>query len=88
MTHRSRWSCILSACVLALALSVATVDAADKTKVDQATKQVEQGARQIGQGELGTGFKDMFIGIGMTIFEGAKFSGNTIGEFFQRTFGT
>jgi hypothetical protein len=62
-------------------------DAADKTKVDQATQQVEQGAKQIGQGELGTGFKDMFVGIGLTIFEGAKFSGYTIGEFFKRTFG-
>jgi hypothetical protein len=29
----------------------------------------------------------MFTGVGYTIVEGAKFSGNTIGEFFKRTFG-
>jgi len=55
--------------------------------VDRATKQVEQGAKQIGQGKVGPGFKEMFTGIGHTIVEGAKFSGNTVGEFFKRTFG-
>ena len=62
-------------------------DAADKTKVDQATKQVEQGAKQIGRGEVGPGFKEMFTGIGYTIVEGAKFTGETIGEFFKKAFG-
>ena len=51
-----------------------------------ATKQVEQGAKQIGRGDVGPGFKEMFTGIGYTIVEGAKFSGNTIGEFFKKTF--
>ncbi|PYN50118.1 MAG: hypothetical protein DMD94_27360, partial [Candidatus Rokuibacteriota bacterium] len=60
--------------------------AADKTKVDRATKQVEQGAKQIGQGKVGPGFKEMFTGIGRTIVEGATFSGNTMGEFFRKTF--
>ena len=31
--------------------------AADKTKVDRATRQVEQGARQIGDGSVGPGVK-------------------------------
>jgi len=66
-----------------MALSWSTVGAADKTKVDQATKRVEQGAKQIGQGKVGPGFKEMFTGIGHTIVEGAKFSGQTIGEFFS-----
>jgi len=69
-----------------VALSCGTGGAAEKTKVDQATKQVEQGARQIGQGKVGPGFKEMFTGIGHTIVEGAKFSGNTMGEFFKKTF--
>jgi hypothetical protein len=69
-----------------LALSCGTAAAADKTKVDRATKQVEQGAKQIGQGQVGPGFKEMFTGIGHTIVEGAKFSGNTVGEFFKKTF--
>jgi hypothetical protein len=62
--------------------------AADKTKVDQATRQVDQGSKQIGQGKVGPGFKEMFTGIGHTIVEGAKFSGNTMGEFFKKTFGS
>jgi hypothetical protein len=66
------------------ALSGGVAGAADKTKVDQATDRVERGAKQIGQGELGSGFKEFFIGIGYTIFEGAKFTGETIGEFFKK----
>jgi hypothetical protein len=75
------------ACVVVLALSWGVAEAADTTKVDQATQRVEQGARQIGHGELGEGFKEMFVGIGLTIVEGAKFSALTIGEFFKKTFG-
>jgi hypothetical protein len=71
-----------------VALSCGAAGAADKTKVDQATKQVERGAKQIGRGDVGPGFKEMFTGIGYTIVEGAKFSGNTIGEFFKKTFGS
>ena len=86
MTRRSRWLWIPLACLVVVALSCGTGGAAEKTKVDQATKQVEQGARQIGQGKVGPGFKEMFTGIGHTIVEGAKFSGNTMGEFFRKTF--
>jgi hypothetical protein len=28
----------------------------------------------------------MFSGIGHTVVEGAKYSGNTMGEFFKKTF--
>lgn len=87
MTRRSRWSSVVAMCVVVVALGFGAVEAADKTKVDQATHRVEQGARQIGQGELGDGFKEMFVGIGLTIVEGAKFSAITIGEFFKKTFG-
>ena len=54
----------------------------DKTKVDAATQQVQQGARQIGQGSVGTGIKETAKGIGNTVVEGAKFSGQKIKEFF------
>ena len=47
--------------------------AADKTRVDQATKQVEQGAKQIGNGSVGPGVKQTAKGIGNTVVEGAKF---------------
>jgi hypothetical protein len=49
--------------------------------VDQATKRVERGAKQIGRGQIGPGFKEMFTGIGHTLVEGAKFSGENIKEF-------
>jgi len=60
--------------------------AADKTKVDQATKQVEQGAKQIGSGSVGPGVKQTAKGIGNTVVEGAKFSGENIKEFFRKIF--
>jgi hypothetical protein len=68
--------------VLALASAGGTASAADKTRVTQATKQVETGAKQIRQGQVGPGFREMFTGIGQTIVEGAKFSGENIKEFF------
>ena len=83
MTRRLRWVGIAPAVVAALALSVGTAVAADKTKVDQATDRVKQGAKQIGNGQAGPGFKEMFTGIGHTIVEGAKFSGENIKEFFS-----
>jgi hypothetical protein len=71
-----------------VASSSGVASAANKTKVDQATRRVEQGAKQIGQGKVGPGFKEMFTGIGHTIFEGAKFSGDTMDEFFKKSFGS
>jgi hypothetical protein len=82
MRRRLRWVWIAPGLVAALALSCGTAGAADKTKVDQATKRVERGARQIGQGQVGPGFKELFTGIGHTIVEGAKFSGENIKAFF------
>jgi hypothetical protein len=82
MTRRLRWAWIAPAFLVALTLSCGTAGAADKGKVDQATKRVERGAKRIGQGQIGPGFKEMFTGIGHTIVEGAKFSGQNIKEFF------
>ena len=86
MTRRLRWLGIAPAFLVIVAVACGPAGAADRTKVDEATKRVGQGAKQIGQGELGPGFKEFFIGIGLTIVEGAKFTGNTIGEFFKKTF--
>jgi hypothetical protein len=82
MTRRLRRAWIGPGFFAALALSFGTAGAADKTKVDQATKRVERGAKQIGQGQVGPGFKEMFTGLGHTIAEGAKFAGANIREFF------
>ena len=87
MTRRLRGRWIIPAFLMVVALSGGMAGAADKTKVDRATGRVEQGAKQIGKGELGPGFKEFFIGIGHTIVEGAKFTGETIGEFFKKAFG-
>jgi hypothetical protein len=65
-------------CFVVVALSCGAAGAADKTKVDRATTQVEQGAKQIGRGKVGPGFKEMFTGIGHRIVDGAKCSGNTM----------
>ena len=82
MTRRNRWFWITPAFFAVVALSCRAADAADKTKVDAATKRVEKGAKQIGQGEVGLGFREMFAGIGHTVVEGAKFSGQNVKEFF------
>jgi len=84
MTQRLRWLWITPAFLAIVTLSCGAAAAADKTKVDEATSRVAQGAKQIGQGQLGSGFKEFFVGIGHTIVEGAKFSGETIGEFFKK----
>ena len=46
-------------------------------------QQVEKGAKQIGQGQVGPGFKEMFTGVGHTVVEGAKFSGENVKELFS-----
>ena len=84
MTRTPRWLWIPLASLVVLALSGGPAVAADRTKVDRATRRVEQGARQIGRGQVGPGFTQMFTGIGHTIVEGAKFSGRTMGEFFKK----
>ena len=81
MTRRLRWWWVTPGFIVVVALASGAA-AADKTKVDQATKRVERGAKQIGQGQVGPGFKEMFTGIGHTVVEGAKFSGENIKEFF------
>ena len=82
VTRKRRWFWIAPAFLAVVALSWDVAGAADKSKVDGATKRVEKGAKQIGQGQVGPGFKEMFTGVGHTIVEGAKFSGENIKEFF------
>ena len=77
---RSAWVAPIALAVIAFSSGV--VDAADKTKVDRATREVAQGAKRIGQGQVGPGFRQFFIGIGQTVVEGAKYSGENVKEFF------
>jgi hypothetical protein len=68
--------------IVVVTLTCGAAGAADKTKVDKATQRVQQGAKEIGQGNVGTGVKETAKGIGNTVVEGAKVSGQTIKEFF------
>ena len=83
MTGKRHWFWILLTLLAVMALSWGAAGAADKSKVDGATKRVERGAKQIGQGQVAPGFKEMFTGVGHTVVEGAKFSGENIKEFFS-----
>jgi hypothetical protein len=83
MTHVRRSQRVALAVLASVALLAAPAGAADKSKVDRATKRVDQGAKAIGHGQVGSGFREMFTGIGLTIYEGARYSGQNIKEFFQ-----
>ncbi len=82
MTQRLRGLVVTPGFIVVVALTCGAAGAADKTKVDEATQRVQQGAKEIGQGNVGTGVKETAKGIGNTVVEGAKFSGQTIKEFF------
>ena len=57
--------------------------AADDTKVRNATGQVERGAKQIGEGEVTDGVKDTAKGVGNTVVEGSKYTGEKFKESGQ-----
>jgi hypothetical protein len=54
--------------------------AADESKVNAATRQVETGAKKIGQGKVGEGVEETAKGIGHTVVEGAKYTGEKLRE--------
>ena len=54
--------------------------AADDSKVKAATNQVEQGAKKIPKGKVGEGVKQTGKGVGKTVTEGAKYSGQKVKE--------
>ena len=57
--------------------------AADRSEVDAAAQQVQRGAGQIGQGKVLEGAGETAKGIGNTVVEGAKYTGQKIGEAGQ-----
>lgn len=61
-----------------LAGSVAPVPAADDAKVKAATRRVERGGKMIGAGKVGQGLEETAKGVGHTVVEGAKYSGNKL----------
>ncbi|HEV8615283.1 MAG TPA: hypothetical protein VGU22_07290 [Methylomirabilota bacterium] len=63
-----------------LAAAVLPASAADDSKVKAATRQVETGAKKIGDGQVGQGVEDTAKGIGHTVAEGAKYTGEKLKE--------
>jgi len=53
---------------------------ADDSKVKAATEQVERGAKKIPDGKIGEGVGETAKGIGNTVTEGAKYSGEKLKE--------
>jgi len=68
---------------LILALAGGAAWAADDSKVKAATRQVETGAKKIGDGKIGEGVEQTAKGIGNTVVEGAKFTGSRLKESGQ-----
>jgi len=71
--------------VIAIAAAIVTclagqAYAADDTKVKSATRQVEEGAKTIGDGKVGTGVEETAKGVGNTVVEGAKYTGDKLKE--------
>jgi hypothetical protein len=58
--------------------------AADGTGVEVATRQVSEGARKIGDGQVLAGTGELAKGLGNTVVEGAKYTGATIAETGER----
>jgi len=54
--------------------------AADDSKVKAANNQVESGAKKIGHGQVGDGVEQTAKGVGNTVAEGAKYSGEKLKE--------
>jgi len=71
---------LLLALAVLLALGSGPVAAADDSKVKAATGQVERGARMIGEGKVIEGVEETAKGIGKTVVEGAKFTGEKLKE--------
>ncbi len=68
------------ATLVTLGLALAPAGAADDSKVKAATKQVERGAGKIGAGKIGEGVEETAKGIGNTVVEGGKFTGEKLKE--------
>jgi hypothetical protein len=64
--------------VMVVAGSVAPVMAADDAKVKSATRRVERGGKMIGDGKVSSGISETAKGVGDTVVEGAKYSGNKL----------
>lgn len=70
----------VAASVAIVLLAAPAARAADESKVKAATQQVETGAKKIGDGKVIEGTEDTAKGIGKTVVEGAKLTGEKLKE--------
>ena len=63
-----------------LGLAPLPAPAADRAPVDAAAQQVQRGTNQIGQGKVIEGAGEAAKGIGNTVVEGAKYTGQRLEE--------
>ena len=61
-----------------ITVSVGSAIAADDAKVKAATRRVERGGKMIGKGKVTSGIEETAKGVGDTVVEGAKYSGNKL----------
>jgi hypothetical protein len=71
---------VLVLSIIALLAPAFQAKAADDSKVKAATNQVETGAKKIGDGKVGDGVEQTAKGIGSTVVEGAKYTGDKLKE--------
>lgn len=80
MTGRARSMLVTLAIAALVGAGQVAAPAADRSAVDTATQQVERGAGQIGQGNVLEGAGETAKGIGSTVVEGAKYTGQKLEE--------
>lgn len=71
---------VLVLSIVALLASTGSAAGADDSRVKSATGQVERGAKKIGEGKVGDGVEETAKGIGNTVVEGAKYTGEKLKE--------
>ena len=71
---------VIAIVVTLFAWSTPPVWAADDSKVKDATRSVESGAKKIGEGKVIEGVEETAKGIGNTVVEGAKLTGEKFKE--------
>jgi hypothetical protein len=70
---------------LSLLLASGFAVAADDSKVKAATNQVESGAKKIPDGKIADGVTETAKGVGNTVVEGAKYSGEKVKDAAHAT---
>lgn len=81
--NSKRWLAAAFAIPVVLGALSAPARAADESKVKSATREVDSGAKKIGEGQLGTGVEETAKGVGHTVVEGAKYAGEKFKESGQ-----